>query len=599
MEEKKNNNENIKKLYDMLEPITEKVYLEYSYAKIDKTEYKRIVKATVMAISKDIDRLDMKKFNVFFEGRLKEYINKYIKTNKSVFKQVFNNYLEFIDTECLTYNDALKQLKMISEFFSKIGYVIEPDVCMELLNKNNRLQNILKIIVDNKKEVLKKKKIEDIYDNDTFVILIRMYCMINNVELFDGTDNLERNNNNTDDSTRGVNTLDLYLKEIKMPLLTKEEELELYNRVKNGDEEAKNIFVESNLRLVVNIAKTYIGRGLSFQDLIQEGNLGLIKAVERYDGSKDYRFSTYAYFWIVQALTRAIANYGRKIRIPVNLHNKVVQYKKASQDFTAAYGRNPTIKEMALELGISTLESEKLYNLQNDAVSLNVPIGDDHDDELETLIPADEVSFDSDIELSDMQRETIELINNSNLTEKEKTVLMLRFGIAGNKKMTLEEIGDMYGVTKERIRQIENKAIMKLGRNKQIEKMAIYMDNPDKAIRNLRDRNDDIIRGYGMNNTRLEERKKVPGNGNIKTIYELLSPHSREDIDNVILALTPNDLKLLYLRYGDNLDSPKVSEKWDANIYGNAFYNKLIVKMKRMLEDDDIMTMIRRKTING
>ena len=596
MEEKKNNNENIKKLYDMLEPITEKVYLEYSYAKIDKTEYKRIVKATIMAISKDIDRLDMKKFNVFFEGRLKEYINKYIKTNKSIFKQVFNNYLEFIDTECLSYNDALKQLKMISEFFSKIGYVIEPDVCMELLNKNNRLQNILKIIVDNKKEVLKKKKIEDIYDNDTFVILIRMYCMINNVELFDGTDNLERNND--DDFTRGVNTLDLYLKEIKMPLLTKEKELELCNRVKNGDEEAKNIFVESNLRLVVNIAKTYMGRGLSFQDLIQEGNLGLIKAVERYDGSKDYRFSTYAYFWIVQALTRAIANYGRKIRIPVNLHNKVVQYKKASQDFTAAYGRNPTIKEMALELGISTLESEKLCNLQNDAVSLNVPIGDDHDDELEALIPADEVSFGSDIELSDMQRETIELINNSNLTEKEKTVLMLRFEIAGNKKMTLEEIGDMYGVTKERIRQIENKAIIKLRRNKQIEKMAIYMDNPDKAIRNLHDRNDNKVRDYGVNNNKPEVRRKTKDDGNIKTIYELLSPHSREDIDNVILSLTPNDLKLLYLRSGDNLDSHKASEKWDANIYGDAFYNKLIVKMKRMLEDDDMMAMIRRRTIS-
>jgi RNA polymerase primary sigma factor len=254
----------------------------------------------------------------------------------------------------------------------------------------------------------------------------------------------------------------LYLKEIgRVPLLSFEEEVELAKRVERKDVEAKRQLTEANLRLVVSIAKRYMGRGLSFLDLIQEGNLGLIRAVEKFDYNRGFKFSTYATWWIRQAITRAIADQARTIRVPVHAVETMNKVGRVQRELLQKHGREPTVVEIAKEMGVSPRKVREIQKVAQDPVSLETPVGDEDDSELGDFIEDTEADQPLEVVFREMRREELFKVLD-NLPERERKVLELRFGLKGERPRTLEEVGDRFGVTRERIRQVEAKTLNRL-----------------------------------------------------------------------------------------------------------------------------------------
>ena len=279
-------------------------------------------------------------------------------------------------------------------------------------------------------------------------------------------------------SLDGVNVDDpvrMYLREIgRIPLLTFDEELELAKKVLDGDEDAKQKLAESNLRLVVSIAKKYVGRGMLFLDLIQEGNMGLIKAVEKFDYKKGYKFSTYATWWIRQAITRAIADQARTIRIPVHMVETINKLIRTSRHLLQILGREPTPEEIAKEMEITPEKVMEIQKIAQDPVSLETPIGEEDDSHLGDFIQDEDSPAPQDSAAHTLLREQLEEVMDT-LTPREAMVLKLRFGLQDGKARTLEEVGKQFDVTRERIRQIEAKALRKLRHPSRSKKLRDYM----------------------------------------------------------------------------------------------------------------------------
>ena len=268
----------------------------------------------------------------------------------------------------------------------------------------------------------------------------------------------------------------MYLKEIgKVPLLSAEEEIELAQRMEEGDQEAKKRLAEANLRLVVSIAKRYVGRGMLFLDLIQEGNLGLIKAVEKFDYRKGYKFSTYATWWIRQAITRAIADQAKTIRVPVHMVETINKVVRARRTLTQELGREPSNKEIAEMLGEDEDRVTEIMSFSQDPVSMEAPVGDEDDSHLGDFVQDSNALSPEENAIAEMRNKQISLAMKD-LTDREQEVITLRFGLDGNQPHTLEEVGQMFHVTRERIRQIEAKALRKLRHPSRSRKLKDYLD---------------------------------------------------------------------------------------------------------------------------
>lgn len=269
----------------------------------------------------------------------------------------------------------------------------------------------------------------------------------------------------------------MYLKEIgKISLLSLDEELALSKRVEEGDEEAKRLLAESNLRLVVSIAKRYVGRNLSFLDLIQEGNIGLMKAVDKFDASKGYKFSTYATWWIRQAITRAIADQAKTIRVPVHMVETINKLKRIQRQMTLELNREPTEEELAKKMNTTEEKVREIFKISQDPLSLETPIGEEDDSHLGDFLKDESSMSPEEYAINEVLKDEIEEVLCT-LTPREEEVLKLRFGLKGGTCHTLEEVGNMFGVTRERIRQIEAKALRKLRHPSRSRKLKDYLSD--------------------------------------------------------------------------------------------------------------------------
>lgn len=576
-------------LETLLSPFIEKERLKYNYINLPQSIY--------LSKLKEIeDTMDFSDGKIDIESMIKNCSKRYIvdtleEENQAI--KVVSNFIKKNIKPQNKYQDNIISFEKIVNFFHDFNCFPPPNLLIELIDKNDTLNKILQDVVENNLEILQKYDIDSKFSDDISKNFIELYCLKNNIEIKKDDDIQEEdytefitditNTVYTDDSVK------MYLQEIHKPILTKEQEKSLALRIRNGDEKAKELFIERNLRLVIKVARKYTGHGISFLDLIQEGNLGLIKAVDKFDVTKGYKFSTYATCWIRQSIQRSLGNKSRNIRLPVHLYEKVKKYELLKKELSLKFNREPTFEELSKKMRVSIDTIYKYERLEHDTISLNMIVGDE-DSELEDFISLSTESIDNQF-IEENLKDVIEnLLKNSNLTTKEIDILKLRFGIGTNDPKTLEETGKIYGVSRERIRQIQEKALKKIRRSYNVKELAIYMDNPKEAKKNI-DRYRLKYQQHSLQKIKLKDRKeselKMEMQEKTKrkskdNLYEYFSDYSKPEVSKVISRLDEDELELLHKRYGDNLLEP-VKNDIDAD-EKKAIISNIIPRIQRMLE---------------
>ena len=377
-----------------------------------------------------------------------------MKKEKDEIKQI-NNYINKNFYHISSYEEAISCLKKFDDFLKKYSISPTEETISILIEENNLFNQAIELVCN---QQLSLEVVDQIEDNDLLKLAVEVYYETQNV---DEEETIETSDNNEDSYTN--NAITTYLNEIgRIPLLTREEEKSLAIKVAKGDEKAKELLINSNLRLVVSIAKRYQNRGLDILELIQEGNIGLMIAAEKYDVTRDVKFASYAGHWIKSCIGRSIEKKSRNIKLSANMYQKLRNYTKAKNKLKEQLKREPTTEEIKEELGVSLAAITQLQIYQKDTISINSPVKEDETEELEDFLISPNSSPDNEVIDNLLSSYVSNLLEKSNLTEKELDIIKLRFGLNNNTPMTLEEIGEMYNNTRERIRQIQNNALKKL-----------------------------------------------------------------------------------------------------------------------------------------
>ena len=588
---------NSEQILESLLFIIDAIYNKFAFANLSKQDYYNMVikeiENTKSSFNSDKNYVDyLKKIT---ESKMIEMIKtKLLDHNESI--RILNNYIQITVKKTDDYNVIMKQIRAFNSFLEKYNYVPTPEVLIELINKNENLNDLIKIIFLKNKDMIVSGDIEKLTDNNTLILLLEAYCLINNIEIKQS----EENNIYYDDDLKLTDSVKIYLREIgEYPLLSIEQQRDLALKILDGDNKARELFINSNLRLVVNVAKRYIGNGLTFLDLIQEGNLGLITAVDKYDVKKGFNFSTYAIWWIRQAITKAIEYKGRTIRIAAHVYEKVQLYKKVFRNLEIKLNREPTINEIADEMELSVSEVSDLQQLQIDVVSINAIIEDEKRTELEDFIVSTDESPEDIATKENMKHDINNLLISCNLKPRERDILILRYGLDGKEPMTLVEIGKIYNLTRERVRQIESNALKKIRKSNFVKRLVDYTESPTKSLLNIEmyrqiykedgNSNRAFLRRFG---DKIEDYEVV---GKLPSIYQLFGGYSKEQIDVMLTKLTEEERKLITLRYGDDLEKPKATKL--SKEESRKYYGVLVPKMKRLLSNPDKVRKTRRENL--
>lgn len=579
-------------LYHELFFVINQTRQKYAFVKISDKDFQNVIMAIIKQIVSSNNKPWPKDWESYFAEEIDERYLKWLK--KSMLKpKVAEMFIgAFIKDNIVSpssYSASSKVMDMLISFFTQLEYYPSPELCLSLINSHEVLQKTLDLIVNKNLKQIQSGSLDELSDNAIFLSFIESYCTLKQISL---EPQIETDDDKFYESFEEikelgdtVDTTRLYLQEINKTLLTPEEERQLAYRVMQGDQKAKEILIERNLRLVVSVAKKHLGRGLPLMDLVQEGSLGLMVAVERYDVTKGFRFSTYAVNWIRQAMTRAIADKGRNVRLSADKHTKVNRFRKAKIELEKALNREPTMEEIADYLGISLVNAKNLYDLQFDTVSLNTIVGDEEDTELEHFVASDAATPEEEYISNSLSGEIRALLQKTNLKPREIEVLNYRFGLTGEESKTLEEVGQIFGLTRERIRQIEDKAIRKLRRSRYVKALAVYMPFPAEAERNIDEfRKNPKFKpensGHKKSHAKTKEGNEMAKQ--VKSIYEYFDSYSREAIDTMVASLSESDRALLTKRYGNDLANPSDTAKLTKE-ETTLFYGSLIPKMRRYL----------------
>ena len=482
-----------------------------------------------------------------------------------------------------TYNNALNLLKMVNLYILREEIILSQELIVELLKENESFSKAISIIVNYVNETSTKntnKSIDEIFR----LSCIAYYQLYEQDLLIRNYDEEYENNNFTDD---GLTT---YFNEIaKTKTLSKEEEVELFGHVLAGDDTAKEKFIESNLKLVVSIAKKYVYTGVPLEDLIQEGNLGLIKAVERFDISMGYKFSTYATWWIRQAIIRAVPYIGRNIRIPVHTYENLLKYRRIKNDIIDTTGKVPLPSELSGKLGVSITTIKNLQAIDADTISLYSPIGDDGDADLSDFIPLEEDTPEEKAIKSDLSNQVKSVLSRCNLSDKELDVIMLRNGLYGDEPLTLQAIGNKYGITREAIRSIELRSLKKIRRSECIKELIPYLNYPKSANENMKIANEKVEK-YEMCQKRYIDSKDTSRGRKASNIYSYFSGYSELEIRTAVSKLPINEQEIVFLKYGNDFMAKGDNSKLTSSQV-SKFYNKISPSLVKYMENERTNSM--------
>ncbi len=560
-------------LLGKLSKLVTKIRKKHNY--LEKEVYNNLAIETISTMVSSLNIEKITDFEEYFAKQFPKYFNltlgKYVNMGDEKY-HIIDSYLNSL---------KISKLTALSRFLKQIGFEDDIDVYLNLFKKYHELETEVQNTLNGLRQIT-TKNIDKVSVNSIMSQIIRSYMMKNNIEELDDE---EIENDLDSDDSKSVADYDhdylssdivkAFFKDISsVSVPTPEEELALFQRLESGDENAAKEIGDANLRLVVSIAKRYRGRGLAFLDLIQEGSLGLIKAIDRFDYKKGFKFSTYATWWIRQSITRGIGDYGRNIRIPIHMVERISLLKRTIKEYLAENGREPTPEEVSLILNLPLYQVKEAYKCLSDTTSLSTKVGGDEDgNELEYFIEDERISIEGEAILTDMQIKVRELLENGNLQYKEKEVLKYRFGFYG-REYTLEEVGKKFNVTRERIRQIEAKALRKLRHYNKTKSLAVYMDRPDRALAMLESKKDEIYTGgYNVDKPR-KTKKNVKSKRSEKSekalpadnllMYLGVTESTQDILFDCISTLSESDMQIIAKNCGENLDGENTKKISDA-----------------------------------
>lgn len=553
-------------VFSSLLPTIKNIYKAFKYTGISFDDYSDIV-------LDEISEMDGKVEETVFKNKLKKRMNNEVSkmlTDSDTASRIISSYLDVKVPKVDSYESAMKAFKKLDSFFSKYDFFMGRELLIDLLSNNEKFSSMTSYILKEKEKDIALGKSEDIFDSDFLIYTVKTYFELHGMPIKERKEEIDMIGF---DSSSDLDIVSLYINELNAPLLSEDEEKALLVKIKQGDMEAREKFIESNLRLVVSVAKKFLGRGVPFLDLVQEGNLGLMKAIDKFDLSYDVRFSTYAVYRIKMFVSKAIADQSRNIRVPISRQDELYSYMTKIDNLEKKFGMNLSIDEISMMLGKSVDKIRELESLKNDTVSINALVGKDNDTELGEFLSTSE-SIEDEVIDSFLPEQIMELLKKSKLSEREKDVLLSRFGIGRSHVWQLKELSKKYGVSKAWIGQVELNALEKLRRLKSIEQFSVYMDNPDLALRNLEE--------FRKKPEKRERRKTGKRGSLLKSIYEYFDDFSREDVDSVLDDLNEFDKKLVFLRYGEDLDNP-VSTTLFGEEETKKFYGALVPRMRKKL----------------